>query len=129
MQSHLNPIINRPSSSSSQNMSSIIRHFDWKNHEFGPKECWPQTLKTTVKTILSSPLPTIMFWGPNLNVIYNDAYLPILADRHPRILGKPGKEVWGKDWDDIEPMLKRVIEHGESTSSHDQLLLLKRDGY
>jgi PAS domain S-box-containing protein len=33
-------------------------------------------------------------WGPDLIHIYNDAYRPILGDKHPDALGRPVREVW-----------------------------------
>jgi anti-sigma B factor antagonist len=34
----------------------------------------------------------ILWWGPELRFLYNDAYLPLLGDKHPA-LGRPGRQV------------------------------------
>src|SRR5512135_169196 len=90
---------------------------------------WPQSLRTAVSVCLASRFPMLVWWGPQLIKIYNDAYLPILGDKHPRALGCPGALVWPEIWDTIGPMLAGVLAGGPATWSEDQLLLLERHGF
>ena len=62
-------------------------------------------------------------------MLYNDAYRPILGDKHPAALGRPGPEVWAEIWDDIGPMFERRRRAGEATFSEDLLLFMERHGY
>ena len=71
----------------------------------------------------------MIYWGPDLVVLYNDAYAEILGKKHPTALGRPCREVWSEIWDVIGPMLDRVLTLGDATWSEDQLLLLERRGY
>jgi len=49
----------------------------------------------------------IVWWGPELRFLYNDAYMPLLGDKHPA-LGLPGRQVWSEIWGQpIGPMLVR----------------------
>jgi hypothetical protein len=41
-------------------------------------------------------------------MLYNDAYAPVIASKHPRALGGPGREIFPEVWDTIGPMLASV---------------------
>ena len=75
-------------------MSRRIRETDWSATPLGPSGEWPQSLKLSVATILASGFPMAIRWGPELVLIYNDAYRPILGDKHPAALGRSLREVW-----------------------------------
>ena len=110
-------------------MRERIRSLDWSRHPLGPPEQWPPEFTTALDICLSSRFPIILWWGSELRVLYNDAYTPILGEKHPTVLGKTGVEAWGEVWDVIGPMLRRVLEQGEATWSEDQMLPLQRFGY
>src|SRR5579885_3403011 len=52
----------------------LIRGFDWASTSLGPVSGWPLSLKTTVATLLRSPVPIVLLWGEPGVMIYNDAY-------------------------------------------------------
>jgi hypothetical protein len=55
-----------------------------------------------------------VWWGPELRFLYNDAYMPLLGDKHPA-LGLPGREVWSEIRDTIGPMLDSVMTTAQAT--------------
>ncbi len=110
-------------------LASLVETGDWADGPLGPPPEWPQSLRTAVGICLSSRFPILLWWGPELVMIYNDAYRPMLGQKHPRALGAPGREVWGEIWDVIGPMLEQVMTGGGATWSVDQLLVLERNGY
>ncbi len=110
-------------------MGERVRALDWSKTPLGPIEQWPQSLKTSISICLNSRFPILIWWGPDLVKIYNDAYRPLIGSKHPWALGTAGREVWPEIWDVIGPMLNQVMERGEATVSEDLLLLLERDGY
>src|SRR4051794_15605113 len=110
-------------------MGAAIRALDWARTPIGPLERWPPELRTAVDICLSSRFPILIWWGPQLVKLYNDDYARILGAKHPRALGRPGREVWPEIWHIIGPMLDGVLERSEATWSDDQLLLLARRGY
>ena len=63
-----------------------------------------------------------------MRFIYNDAYLPLLGNKHPALL-RPGDQVWGEIWDTVGPMLDSVLRTGQATWSEDLLLPMDRHGY
>jgi PAS domain S-box-containing protein len=106
----------------------MARH-DWSATPLGPLEDWPQSLRTAVTICLHSRSPILLWWGPGLVVLHNDACQPILGGSERGALGRPGAEVWPEVWDVIGPMLEGVLAGAGATWSQDQPLLLDRDGF
>jgi len=109
-------------------MSRRIRDFDWRNHPLGPPETWPQPLKFALDMALASSFPTAIYWGADFRLLYNDAWAPIPADRHPWAIGRPGAEVWADIWDMVGPELEQVVATGEGFAAYDQMLPMERNG-
>jgi signal transduction histidine kinase len=110
-------------------MGALMRAKDWSQTALGPVEHWPESLRSAISICLGSRFPIVLYWGPSLVVLYNDAYAEILGKKHPWALGRLCREVWAEIWGVIAPMLEGVITTGEATWSEDQLLLLERRGY
>ncbi len=111
-------------------MGALMRSHDWTRTPFGPVSQWPQSLRTALRICLDSRFPILIWWGPELRLLYNDAYRPALGStKHPQALGAPGAEVWSDIWDTIGPMLDGVLRTGQATWENDQFLLFDRHGY
>src|SRR2546428_3440880 len=110
--------------------AALMRTVDWSATPLGPIESWPPTLRSALSLCLGSPVPMMIWWGPELVTLYNDAYRPILGSRkHPRALGRPGRECWLDIWNVIGPMLEGALWRGEATFSDDLLARMDRHGY
>ena len=110
-------------------MARRMRALDWSKTPLGPVEQWPASLRTSVSTCLDCAFPIVLWWGPELVILYNDEYMPMLGPaKHPAALGQRGAAVWPEIWDVIEPMLSQVMDRGEATRSRDLLLHIDR-GY
>ncbi|MCP1561047.1 PAS domain S-box-containing protein [Methylorubrum extorquens] len=89
----------------------LVRSRDWSATPLGPIEGWPPTLKTAVNIMLTSPGPVSILWGPERVQIYNDAYIPIAAERHPDALGQPVAQNWSDAYEAfLAPILDRVFD-------------------
>lgn len=110
-------------------MGERMRSLDWNSTPLGPVQDWPQSLRTSVSTCLNCAFPILIWWGPELAMLYNDDYRPILGDKHPRALGQMGRECWPEIWEVIGPMLHGVLEQGVAARAEDLQLLLNRSGY
>ncbi len=111
-------------------LGARIRAFDWTSTPMGPISMWPQSLKTAVRILITSRYAMWMGWGPDLTVLYNDAYAQMtLGKKHPWALGRPFREIWAEIWVDLGPRIRHVIETGESTWDEGLLLFLERNGY
>src|SRR3954467_15665903 len=112
------------------NMSELISCYDWSMTPLGHVAAWPDSLKAAVRILVTSRFPMWMAWGPELTVLYNDAYArTTLGKKHPWALGKPAKVVWSEIWKDIGPRIERVLETGEASWDETLFLILERGGY
>ncbi len=112
-----------------EEMEERIRAFDWSTTPLGPIQYWPQSLRTTVNILLSSRYAMWMAWGPDLTMLYNDAYRPTLGIKHPGSLGMSASEVWAEIWPDIGPRIETVLRTGKATYDEGLLLFLERSGF
>ncbi len=110
-------------------MGALMRTRDWSDSPLGSPESWPPSLQLSASICISSRFDLIVWWGPDLILLYNDSYRRTLGAKHPFALGRPGREVYPEIWDVIGPMLQHVLRTGEATWSADLLLLLERSGY
>ncbi|QRO01235.1 response regulator [Archangium violaceum] len=110
-------------------MGASMRAIDWAATSLGPVESWSQPLRSAVSLSLASRFPILLFYGPELLILYNDASIPIFGRKHPEALGRPSREVWPEIWHIIGPMLEGVLTTGQATWSDDLQLVLDRAGY
>jgi PAS domain S-box-containing protein len=101
-------------------MAELILGHDWKLTPLGPMERWSTELVTIVNLMLSSPTPARILWGPDLILLYNDAYSVIPGKRHPAALGQPAREVYRESWHVVGPLLEEAFASG-GTFSYEKL--------
>ncbi|UZJ58636.1 PAS domain-containing protein [Pseudomonas sp. KU26590] len=89
---------------------------------------WPDCLKALMGTILPVQAQIALFWGPEFVALYNDAYAPSIGEKHPRALGRPAIENWRELWDDLEPLLRGVLETGQTFAAKDRAFYIERHG-
>ncbi|MBW4459107.1 MAG: PAS domain S-box protein [Nodosilinea sp. WJT8-NPBG4] len=110
-------------------MGALMRSYDWSKTPLGAVEQWPQSLRSTLSICLNSRFPMAIYWGSDCWLLYNDAWRPIVGDKHPWSLGRPADEVWPEIWDDISPDFAKVFATGEGVFYSDTLLVMRRFGY
>jgi PAS domain S-box-containing protein len=110
-------------------MAIRMRAMDWSQTRLGPIATWPQSLRSALSICLNSRFPIAIYWGPESILLYNDAWRPIVGDKHPWSLGRPGGEVWAEIWNEIGVELASVLATGEGTFHYDEQLAMHRFGY
>ena len=113
----------------SSEMVARVREYDWRSTSLGTIQTWPQSLRMAVGMCLNSRFPMFVWWGPDLINVYNDAYAPILGDKHPSALGRPAREVWPEIWHVVGPQAEAVMTHAEATWNERVPLSMERHGY
>ncbi len=108
---------------------ALMRSHDWSSTAFGPPESWPQSLRSALSICLGSEFQIAIYWGPELAVVYNDAWSEIPGDKHPWALGRAAREVWPEIWSEIGPLFAHVLATGQATRSKDALLPMHRRGF
>ncbi len=109
-------------------LGALIRAHDWEATTLGAPQRWPAALRSALSICLHSSFPTAIYWGAELRLLYNDAWAPIPAERHPWALGRPASEVWYDIWDIVGPQFAHVFRSGEGYSTYDQMLPMVRNG-
>jgi signal transduction histidine kinase len=120
----------REATEKEMNVGELVARFDWARTPLGPGSEWPDSLKAPVRILLTSGFPMWMAWGPELTMLYNDGYAQTtLGKKHPWALGRPVSEVWHEIWNDIGPLVHRVMETEEACWEEKLPLTLERNGY
>jgi hypothetical protein len=110
-------------------LAELIRALDWSSTSVGAIRDWPECLRSAVDLMLPAKAQIVIFWGPEFVAIYNDAYAPTIGEKHPHALGRPAREYWSELWSDLEPMLQRVLQTGETVFAKDRAFFIERHGY
>ena len=109
-------------------MSQLLRAHDWRQSPLGPPATWTRELQTIVDLMLGSKFPMFVAYGPQLGLLYNDAYAEVLGAKHPASLGRRFEEVWSEIWHDILPIVQGAMK-GQSTFHENLPLEMNRKGY
>ncbi len=95
-------------------MGDAIRAHDWSSTPLGPVEGWPAALSVALDIMLSSAEGMYLVWGPDLTLLFNDAYRPILGASLDAALGHPLPAVQPDVWDFVRGSVERALT-GEAT--------------
>ena len=106
-------------------MAERVERFEWAATPLGPLDEWPSALRFAVDLCLRASVPTAVYWGADHHLIYNDAWAPVLRDRHPGALGRPAPEIWSDIWDLVRPSFDEVTATGKGVSIYEQMLPLR----
>jgi nitrogen-specific signal transduction histidine kinase/CheY-like chemotaxis protein len=110
-------------------MGERIRAYPWSNTSLDHPQTWPQGLRTALRVLLTTQHPVFIFWGPEHLCFYNDAYSRSIGpEKHPAMLGAPGREWWGEIWSVIGPQIEQVLRGGAATWHENQLVPIIRHG-
>jgi signal transduction histidine kinase/ActR/RegA family two-component response regulator len=110
-------------------MGERIRAYPWAQTPLGEPQFWSQGLRTAVRVMLTTQHPMFIFWGHEHTCLYNDAYCRSLGpEKHPSILGAPGRESWEEIWPIIGPQIEQVMRGEGATWHENQLVPIIRHG-
>lgn len=109
-------------------LAQMTFQHDWSATPLGPISAWPGALAASVQMMLCQRHAMCLFWGPDLTMLYNDAYAPVLGGKEAGALGRPFREIWSDVWADVHPMVVQALS-GESTFSSEMPLTMTRNGY
>jgi PAS domain S-box-containing protein len=107
-------------------LGRLIGAFDWGATSIGPIPAWPAHLRTTVSTMLRSPVPMVTLWNADGVMIYNEAYSEFAASRHPRLLGSRIREGWPEVAEFNDHVMKTVLGGGALSYRERELTLFRR---
>lgn len=80
-----------------------------------------------------------IWWGPDIILLYNDAYSKIAGSKHPALFGQAGKigqlrsrrpldcisnaivSAWGELWEELGPLYDKTLATGQAVALNDGL--------
>ena len=110
-------------------MADLMRATDWSKTVLGTPQSWSQALRMMAKFLLANRFPQLLWWGPQFCSLYNDAYIPVLGEKHPWALGRPVSEVWREIWHVLKPLIETPFHGGPATWMEDIPLEINRRGF
>lgn len=114
----------------SSEMGAAVLAFPWETTPLGAISTWEESLRQVARVCFSTRFPVLITWGPELTMIYNDAYREFLGTKKILgALGAPVREVWSEVWDEIGPLFDSVMSTREPTWTTDAPLVVNRSGF
>ncbi len=104
----------------------FTRSIDWASTPLGPIEEWAPELRSMCNLIMASPHPAAMYWGPDLIAIYNEAYILLAGQKHPKLMGQSYRDAWAEIWDSVEGVFLNATTTGQATMKDDDCLFIQR---
>ncbi|TIC84188.1 PP2C family protein-serine/threonine phosphatase [Nocardioides sp. GY 10127] len=102
---------------------------DWESTTLGSPETWPPELDHALDLVLGTRFPASLCWGPDLVLLYNEAYSRVVGSAHPAALGRPYPLTFTEAWDDVGPHIEHAFAGLGATWAEDALVPLERSGY
>jgi hypothetical protein len=103
-----------PPESITQDHTRFARNVDWASTPLGPIETWPADLRLISNLVMGSPHPCAAYLGDQYVTIYNEAYIPLAGNKHPKLMGQTYKEAWFEIWHEIEPVFADAMSIGQA---------------
>jgi serine phosphatase RsbU (regulator of sigma subunit) len=110
-------------------LREAYRRVDWAATSLGPVASWSPALLAALDLTLHTRAPVTLLWGPDHVLIYNEAYVPMIGEKHPAALGAPAAKVFAEIWATIGPMLDSVLAGRGALWVEDLRLLMDRRGF
>lgn len=107
----------------------FARGIDWASTSLGPIENWSADLRGMCNLIMASPHPSAMYWGKDHVAIYNEAYVLLAGQKHPKLMGSRYRDVWSEIWEALEEVFENAFKNAQATMKDDDCLFLMRNGF
>lgn len=107
----------------------FVLDFDWASTELGAIDTWSPELRRMVNILMSDPRPAAMYWGKERTMIYNESYVVVTGQRHPRMMGKIFVDAWEEIAGEFVPAFDSAYETGKAYVLDDARFFIWRHGY
>jgi anti-anti-sigma factor len=107
-------------------LGRLIGERDWAAGPLGPPSAWPGPIRAATGIVLQSPQPMLLWVGPELVTLYNDAFAALAGRAHPSALGRPGERAFAEAWPLVGPAIAEVLDTGVGVRIDEQPLVLRR---
>jgi hypothetical protein len=113
-------------------LSDHVRQFrsvDWAQTPLGPMTTWKPELRNVVNMCLNDLNPCMLFWGDEVTMIYNAAYVQLIGVMHPFAMGKSARQVASDYWATFQPLIDHINATGKSVCDSEIPIFIDRHGF
>jgi hypothetical protein len=104
------------------------RSIGWSQTPLGPMNTWSSQLRSIANLVMQDPRPAVVFYGPDLIMIYNEAEIELLGGFHP-CMGMSARVALSSVWPKyFEPIITRNLA-GETVEKTDSAIHMVRNGF
>ncbi|KAF0537242.1 PAS domain S-box protein [Gigaspora margarita] len=101
------------------NVVDLLNSRDWSSTCLGSLDSWDPIFKNIVNLCFRSEFPTILYCGPDLIYIYNQANARHLKSKHPKVFGRPFGEINPEYFDHIKSRYELIKSTGKGLFEKD----------
>lgn len=107
----------------------FVKSIDWSKTALGPMESWGFGLRAMCNLLMKSLNPAALYWGEDRVTIYNEAYILLAGQKHPKLMGQRYEDAWQEIWPEIEDVFISAEQLGQATMKDDDRLFIDRSGF
>ncbi|CAD0083753.1 unnamed protein product [Aureobasidium vineae] len=108
---------------------SFIRNYPFQDTALGPMSAWHPQLRRAVQRMMVCPETRILYWGDQHAMLYNEAAVAILGQKHP-CLGTSLVDTWGQPmFDQIDATIRAVVVSGKAHQMKNVMFEMHRHGF
>jgi hypothetical protein len=101
---------------------------DWASTPLGPMHSWSSELRSICNLVMMDPQPAVVFYGPDLTMIYNEAEIELLGGFHP-CMGVSARVALASVWGEyFEPIIEMNLA-GETVQKTNTAIHMIRNGF
>lgn len=71
----------------------------------------------------------MLFWGEQVTMIYNEAYVRLIGSMHPTAMGESARQVASDYWHTFQPLIDRIRASGLSLCDNEIPIFIDRHGF
>lgn len=107
---------------------AYARSIDWSQTPLGPMASWSPQLCSIANIVMQDPRPAVIFYGPDLIMIYNAAEVELLGGFHP-CMGLSARVALASVWGEyFEPIIEQNLA-GETVEKNNTAIHMVRNGF
>lgn len=113
-------------------LSNHVTHFrsvNWAETPLGTMSDWPPELRNVVNMCLNDTHPCMLFWGDDVTMVYNAAYVQLIGAMHPSALGKSARVIAREYWHTFQPLVDKINSTGQSVCDNEVPIFIDRHGF
>lgn len=104
------------------------RSIDWSQTPLGPMASWSSQLRSIANLVMQDSRPAVVFYGPDLIMIYNEAEIELLGGFHP-CMGQSARVALASVWPQyFEPIITQNLA-GKTVEKVDSPIHMVRNGF